>query len=224
LLEFRPYTSKDIDYLGQKDVAAKLAAGLGGTLKVPDANDTTFQTALVEATIEGIEVGIDFLSHVKGVQRGLEGGVSDLIIPYDHAGGETELAIRLMHPLHCLQSRVANMLELGRQDETSQRQLAAAPIVLREYIDEALADGAQREAIESLQALYKYLRMDINGRKAHRILRHDPIDIFRHFLKDDRLDIRWRARSLANMIVQLEEKRTIVGRIKSVLNRTSSTN
>lgn len=150
--------------------------------------------------------------------------MSDLIIPYDDAGGETELAIRLMHPLHCLQSRVANVLELGRQDGTSQRQLAAAPIVLREYIDEALADGAQREAIESLQALFKYLRMDINGRKAHRILRHDPVDIFRHFLKDDRLDIRWRARSLAHMIVQLEEKRTILGRIKSVFNRTSSTN
>lgn len=69
LLELRPYTSKDIDYFGQKDVAAKLAAGLGDTLKVPDANDTTFQTALVEATIEGVEIGIDFLSHVKSLTR-----------------------------------------------------------------------------------------------------------------------------------------------------------
>lgn len=222
LIEFRPYTSKDIDYFGQKDVAAKLAKGLGGTLKVPDSNDTTFQTALVEATVEGIEIGIDFLSHVKGVQRGLEGGVTDLIIPYEYAGKETELAIRLMHPLHCLQSRVANVLELGRKDGTSQRQLAAAPIVLREYIDQALADGEEREAIDILQALFKYLRTDINGRRAHQILRYDPINIFCHFLKDERLDVRWRERSLAHMIGQLEEKRTIMGQIKTALNLTKS--
>lgn len=223
LLEFRPYTSKDIDYFGQKEVAKKLAEGLGGTVKVPDANDMTFQTALVEATIGGIEIGIDFLSQVKGVQRGLEEGVSDLVIPYMHAGVETELAIRLMHPLHCMQSRIANVLELGRKDGTSQRQLAAAPIVLREYIDEALSDdeereAGQREAIEIFQALFRYLRSDINGRKAHGVLRYDPIDIFRHFLNDERLDARWREKTLANMIRQLEAKRTILGRIQSALN------
>lgn len=215
LLEFRPYTSKDIDYFGQKDVAAKLAEGLGGTLKVPDTGNTTFQTALVEATVDGIEIGIDFLSHVKGVQRGLEDGVSDLIVPYEQGGETAEIAIRLMHPLHCLQSRVANTFELGREDGTSQRQLAAAPIVLREYINEALSDNAEREATDVLRALFKYLRTDINGRKAHRILRYDPIDIFRHFLKDERLDVRWRERSLPNMISQLEETRTILGRIRS---------
>lgn len=218
LLEFRPYTSKDIDYFGQKEVARKLAEGLGGTVKVPDANDTTFQTALVEATVDGIEIGIDFLSHVKGVQRGLEEGVSDLIIPYMHGAVETELAIRLMHPLHCLQSRVANVLELDRKDGTSQRQLAAAPIVLREYINEALSDGEEREAIDIFQALFRYLQTDINGRKAHHILPSDPVDIFRHFSGDDRLDVRWREKSLVSMIRQLEEKRTILGRIKFALN------
>ncbi|KKC24361.1 hypothetical protein [Sphingomonas sp. SRS2] len=217
LLEFRPYTSKDIDYYGQRDVAKKLADGLGGTVEVPDANDTTFQTAIVHATIGGLAIDIDFLSHVKGVQRGLEQGVADLILPYEHEGIAGEIAIRLMHPLHCLQSRVANVMDLGRSDGTSKRQLAAAPIVLREYINEALAGEDQREAIEILQALFRYLRSDITGRKAHRALANDPIDLFRHFAADERLDSRWREISLSNMITQLEAKRTILGRVKTAL-------
>lgn len=217
LLEFRPYTSKDIDYFGQRAVAEKLAEGLGGTIQVPSPNNTTFQTAIVHATINGIDIDIDFLSHVKGVQRGLEDGVVDLIIPYEHEGAEAELAIRLMHPLHCLQSRVANVLDLGRTDDTSRRQLAAAPIIVRQYIADALADGERREAIDVLEALFRYLRSDLTGRKAHQVLRSDPIDILRHFLTDDRLDERWRTKRLAGMIDQLEQKRTIKGLIKSAL-------
>jgi hypothetical protein len=118
LIAFRPFTSKDIDYFGQRAVAEKLAAGLGGTIEVPAPHDTTFQTAIVHATVEGIDIDIDFLSHMKGVQRGLEAGVADLIIPYDHEGEDAELAIRLMHPLHCLQSRIANIIELKRSDDT----------------------------------------------------------------------------------------------------------
>lgn len=207
LLEFRPYTSKDIDYFGQRDVAKKLADALGGTVKVPNPDNTTFQTAIVYATIGGFAIDIDFLSHVKGVQRGLEQGVVDLVLPYDHEGVQGEVALRLMHPLHCLQSRVANVTDLGRDDGTSRRQLAAAPIVLREYIAESLTDGEEREAIEVLQALFKYLRSDINGRNAHRVLRHDPVDILKHFIADGRLDARWRERSLSGMINQLLEKR-----------------
>jgi hypothetical protein len=217
LLEFRPYTSKDVDYYGQRDVAKKLADGLGGTVEVPDPDDTTFQTAIVHATVGGIEIDIDFLSHVKGVQRGLERGVADLILPYEHEGVEGEIAIRLMHPLHCLQSRVANIIDLGRTDGTSKRQLAAAPIILREYIKDALAEDEKREAIEVLQALFRYLRSDITGRKAHRVLSHDPIDLFKYFAADERLDARWREISLGNMITQLEAKRTILGRVKTAL-------
>ena len=224
LLEFRPYTSKDIDYFGQRGVAEKLAKGLGGTIEVPPPNDTTFQTAIVHATISGIEIDIDFLSHVKGVQRGLENGVVDLIIPYEHEGDEAELAVRLMHPLHCLQSRVANVADLGRKDDTSRRQLAAAPIVVREFIGEALVDGEPREAINVLVALFQYLRSDITGRKAHRILLSDPIDILRHFINDGRLDQRWREKTLAGMIAQLEQKRTFLGKVKAAfgLRETNS--
>lgn len=91
---YRPFTSKDIDYFGQRDVAAKLARGLGGSISIPDMDDATFQTAIVNANIGGIDIDIDFLGHILGVRRGLEKGVVELIIPYRIDGQLGEIAVR----------------------------------------------------------------------------------------------------------------------------------
>lgn len=217
LNEFRPFTSKDLDYFGQRDVAQKLADGLGGSIRFPDADNATFQTALVTANIRGIEIGIDFLSYILGVRRGLEEGVVDLTIPYRIGEDSGEIAVRLMHPLHCFQSRMANIIKLHRADDTARRQAEAAPIVLREFIAEALEDGDVRAATDTFQALFKYLRRDIYGRQSHKYLRHDPLNIFRHFLHDPRLDERYRTLSLAVMVAQLERRRTALGRVVDTL-------
>lgn len=108
------------------------------------------------------------------------------------------------------------MIQLGRSGDTARRQAAVTPIVLREYISEALADGDERAAIDTFQALFAYLRSDTHGRRAHRHMSYDPIDILRHFLNDERLDARYRERSLPNMIRQLENQRTFRGRITAI--------
>jgi len=216
---YRPFTSKDIDYYGQRDVAQKLATGLGGSLILPDPDDTTFQTAMVTAKVGGITVGIDFLSHVLGVQRGLEDGVVDLIIPYEFEGEQGEVGVRLMHPFHCYQSRIANLIKLGRSDETAKRQAEAAPIVLREFISEALEDGDQRAAIDTLKAVFGYLKADIYGKHAHKHTSLDPIDILRKFLKNENLDVRYRERSLTKMVTELEKRRSILRRCATVIQK-----
>lgn len=208
---YRPFTSKDLDYFGQRAVAEKLAKGLGGSLRVPDPTDTTFQTVIVKARVHGIDVGIDFLSHVKGVRRGLEEGVVDLFVPYHTQEGEAELGIRLMHPLHCLQSRIANIVALGRVDDTARRQARAAPIILREFIVDALEDGDHRAATDTLRGLYTFLS-SIEGRETHLHIDQDPIDILRDFCDDQRLDERYRTLTLAPMIARLERRRTTLGR------------
>lgn len=217
LAAFRPFTSKDIDYFGQVAVAEKLAQSLGGAVRVPSADDTTFQVAIVDAEIAGIKISIDFLAHVLGVRRGLEDGVVDLTIPYRIGERSGEIDVRLMHPLHCLQSRIANLVQLRRKDETARRQAEAAPIVLREFIVEALAAGDSKAATSTIAGLFEYLRRHYDGRDAHRHVKHDPLDILRHFLDDDRLDSRYRALTLSNMIAQIERRRTPVGRIMSAI-------
>lgn len=210
---FRPFTSKDIDYFGQKEVAIKLAAALNGQLRIPDINDATFQTAVVEASVNGVYVEIDFLNHVLGISRGIENGVVDLVIPYTRGNAKATVTVRLMHPLHCLQSRVANIIKLRRTDEIARRQGEAAPIVLRAFIADALADGDQRAATDTLQALFKYLRRDYYGRDAHKILTNDPLEIIRHFASDERIDARYRSHNMVSMLNEITQHRTVLLRM-----------
>ena len=210
---FRPFTSKDIDYFGQKEVAIKLANALNGKLRLPDINDATFQTAAVEAEVNGVHVEIDFLNHVLGISRGIEAGVVDLIIPFTRGNAQATVTVRLMHPLHCLQSRVANIIKLRRIDEIARRQAEAAPIVLRAFIADALADGDQRAATDTLQALFKYLRRDYYGRDAHKVLTHDPLEIIRYFANDARIDGRYRSHNMVSMLAEITRHRTVLLRM-----------
>lgn len=210
---FRPFTSKDIDYFGQKEVAIKLANALNGKLRLPDIGDATFQTAAVEAEVNGVHIQIDFLNHVLGISRGIEAGVVDLIIPYTQGGAKATVTVRLMHPLHCLQSRVANIIKLRRTDEIARRQAEAAPIVLRAFIADALADGDQQAATDTLQALFKYLRRDYYGRDAHKILSHDPLEIIRHFSDDERIDTRYRSNNMVAMLAEVARHRNALLRM-----------
>lgn len=218
---YRPFTSKDIDYFGYRAAAERLAARIGGEAIFPDPDNTTFQTAIVRGVIGGVEVEIDFLSHVLGVGRGLQDGVVDISVPCTRDGAAGAIDIRLMHPLHCLQSRVTNLVKLDRRDDTARRQAEAAPIVLREFISEALADGDQRAAIDIFAGLFTWLRSEHEGRVAHRHLKTDPLEIMRHFLEDERLDPRYREFQLSGMIHKLEKKRGVLGRILDRLSGRS---
>ncbi len=210
LVAFAPYTSKDVDYFGYREAAEKLAAALHGTVAVPPLGDATPSTAVVTATINGRVVQIDFISSVLGVSaRKLESSVAEIVVPMRSDEGEKLLSIPLMHPLHCLESRIANVLHPAtkRRDDTAMRQLHAAPIVLREYIEEAINDGDLREVNACFQELFKYLRSDIIGRKAHAQTPVDPLDVIRHFVSDLRFDERYRMYNLTRMIEHVEDRR-----------------
>jgi len=105
LIAYGPFTSKDLDYFGYQKAARKLAVALGGRMVVPRPEDHTPNTALVIAAIDGREIEIDFLSNVMGVRaNALERDAVELLVSLPDGGS---LAVPIMHPLHCLQSRIA---------------------------------------------------------------------------------------------------------------------
>ncbi|QDP20371.1 hypothetical protein [Sphingomonas xanthus] len=173
-------------------------------------DNVTPETAIVEANINGLKVEIDFLGHVKGVKDDkLEQAAVELVLNVRLAEGRTDtIRVPIMHPLHCLQSRLSNVVSLGRKDDTSKRQLEASSIVLREYISETLDDGEHRDATQILETLFEYLRSDVSGRRAHLIMNNDPALVLEHFADDSRIDERYRANTLANMRRQLAKRRT----------------
>jgi len=218
---YGPYTSKDLDYFGQKDAARKLADAIGGKVLVPSANDHSPESARVVATIDGHNVEVDFLTHVKGVPDDrLQQSAADLNFEVKLDGDIVTLKVPIMHPFHCLSSRVANVIELGRKDDTAKRQLEAAPIVLREYINEQLEADRETNATQTLQALFHYLKSDLNGRKAHTIMKNDPAAIFDRFATDERIDARFREHNLATMRREIAERReAFLSRLRRFITR-----
>lgn len=207
LAQFGPFTSKDIDYYGHRAAAEKLARALGGEVLVPEAGDHTPNQAVVVAEIGGRKVAVDFLAHVIGVQAPqLEKAAVEIVVPIKQAGFADELVIPIMHPLHCLQSRVANVITLGRTDPVAMRQLAAAPHVLRAYIEESLESGEAAEARAVLKALYRYLTSDVTGRACRKLPMIDPATIITGFIDDTRLDWRFRWFNLRSMRRKLHRK------------------
>lgn len=219
LAAYGPYTSKDLDYFGHREAAQKLADALRGTVYVPQGDDHTPQTAVVKAVIAGQEVEIDFLYHIKGVEAAsLERQAVELHLDVILAEGIGQLKVPIMHPLHCMQSRLANVVELSRDTDLARRQLEASPIVLREYLSELLDAGQHKHVMGVLQVLHGYLLSDPNGRKAHKEMRNDPAAILDRFQDDERLDPRWREKSLAPMRAKIAERRTSWGAMKARFN------
>ena len=207
LIAFGPFTSKDLDYFGHRQAAKKLADALNGEVHYPGPDDHTPNSAVVTATIDGLDLEIDFLSDVSGVKaNALERDAVELIVPV-RGNGVDELVLPVMHPLHCLQSRVANVVTLGRHDDVAMRQLAAAPIVLQAYIDEMLAEGDVKEAKLVLQRLFEFLRGDIAARKCPELPMRNPAEIFAAFQRDRRLDLRFRWFNLRSMRRTLRSRR-----------------
>jgi hypothetical protein len=223
---YGPFTSKDIDYFGQRQAAEKLANALGGMVVTPHPDDHTPQTAIVHAMIAGNHVEIDFLWHVMGVNDAqLKRQAAQIRMKIKLLEGTAELNVPIMHPLHCMQSRLANVVQLGRKTSLALNQLEASPIVLREFLLEQLTNGSSKHVTGVLQALYSYLSTDLVGRKAHKHMSNDPGLVLDVFQDDKRLDERWREKSLRSMRESLRRKRTAWGsmtaRIKELLGTQS---
>ncbi len=136
-----------------------------------------------------------------------------LTVHLDDRSGE--LRVPIMHPLHCLQSRLANVVDLGRRSELARRQLEASPIVLREYLSEMLDRGGHKHVTGVLSSLATYLLMHPTGKTAHREMSNDPARILDRFQDDARLDARWRELTLKRMRKKIAGRRTAWGAVKA---------
>ena len=161
---------------------------------------------------------------MKGVDaESLEKQAVEIRLTVRVGGKIGELRAPIMHPFHCMQSRLANVVDLHRDTDLSRRQLEASPIVLREYLSEVLEGGGHRHVTGVLQVLYDYLQSDPTGRKAHKSMENDPAAILDHFQDDKRLDVRWRELSLASMRRMLAERRTAWGAMTARIKRAVGT-
>lgn len=146
--EFSPLT-EDTDFLGSKKDAIWLCNLLGREsteLIVAKDFDPSVNTAIayIERPDKRILM-IDFLRAIIGVDDQL---IKKTAVPIDVAG----IRLHVLHPLLCLQSRLANLEHLRTKRNTNGvMQANWAVAIVREYLSQAVRRGAtQRELISEV--------------------------------------------------------------------------
>jgi len=132
-----PFTTKDIDFCGTSEQARACAKLLGGSLKEFDLQDRTLCLAILKIG----DVQVDFLRAPYGLPDVEQ--LKSRSVPYEFG--------RVMHPLHMLTSRVANMADLpSHQSERHRKQLRGAILAVRAFIAESCEQATdQRTAVRS---------------------------------------------------------------------------
>lgn len=113
------------------------------------------------------------------------------------------LPLWVMHPEHCLESRVANIVVLGKTSELAFGQLRASVACTRLFSVMRLDEGAIREALDVNERVFGKC---LHDRAFDRVRTEHGIDPFDAVLLDDRLgkfvDIRY-----PQMVRLLSERR-----------------
>jgi hypothetical protein len=142
-------TSKDADFCGDRNAVRLAAKLLEGELTEPDHGEVVTPSIGILTFVDdaGEKQWIDFIDQPYGLEKAeVEKRAQELVL-LDSQGADTEQRFLVMHPLHCLQSRVANTANLpGYKTPLALRQLRAAVICSREY---ALHDVLGVEAFEA---------------------------------------------------------------------------
>lgn len=218
LIQYAPFVSKDIDYLGFRDAAIELAKRLGAKSPTfPDlVNDQgTHSTAIVHAEINGHRILIDFIGGLIGVaQHVLKDGVVQLAVPYLFDDQTQFITVQILHPILVLQSRAVNWFHpaRNRHDDITWRQLHTAAIVVREHILERLEQGDNKDATYTVKQLFQWLRNDHIGKLVDLdpVVNLDLLNVLKEVSTSPLWDSRFASITLTSMINRIEDFR--VGR------------
>lgn len=213
-MQYRPYTSKDIDFFGRQDLGRHLATYLGADLGLPDIDRQTPNAAVVVAKLAGREVVIDILHNVLGIPtRELVSGAVELELVFETEDGPRPVRLVLMHPFHRFVSRAVSVHHpaIQRRDALALRQLRASLWVLAAFLDD-LADldvrAAGRWARRLAHALARHpqvLLVDVGVE-----LDFDPLDILTTLKNDDRLDPRFRRHQIGRCVADVKKARRLL--------------
>lgn len=182
--ELEALTSKDIDFRGSRQSVQRAATLLGGTAKLPSLDDHTASTGLVLfIDSHGRKRQIDFLDAPYGLVARDVIETTQYVVLSDAQG---QVPVAIIHPQRLMESRVHNVIGLGRRGRLALRQAQAAVHCARAY-SQALLESRQMSAARRQRAVlnlnervYRFCRRPV----AHQFLRATAIDPFEAVLVD----------------------------------------
>ncbi len=198
LEEFAPYQSSDIDFLARSTDVETAARRLGGKAVYPSPDHiNTPEIGIVCCLIaSGLEIKIDFLGYLIGPRRS---AVERASVRAKIADG---LVLQVMHPLHVLESRIGNVIELRRTDPQSLRQLRASVLVAQAYVQWAVQEDV-REGLRLLEDLFRIA----TSRSGLKVWRDHEVDVFTAIQPYPGLPAKFSDQRYPQMRRQLAQKR-----------------
>ena len=161
-------SSTDMDFVGDSEEARQIAALWGATIRIPTMDDNTPNTAILIMSRPGRPpLVIDFLESVAESAFGAE-------VPSLHIT-ENGVAIRVLHPLSCLQSRLWNIYgPLARRNTREIDRARLAIQVLHTHLTTLLDRQDTRGALKVIERL---ARRVVLSRVSRRAWMRDQIDV-----------------------------------------------
>ena len=198
-----PIMSEDIDFLGNATAAKTLASRFKEAkvyLPIP-FDDSTTSSAVVTAVVGEHSIKIDFMSHIVWVKSK---DIQARFLTLSGWTSETGEPVRILclHPLDCLMNRLGNINVLGRSDEEALRSAEASVLILDAFIDEMLSGCAIKRGEECFRELEYIIRNKCAGHKSYQIFGIDPSVILEKYMRDGRLDERYRNKTMAGQLAR----------------------
>jgi hypothetical protein len=201
--EISVVASKDIDFEGSADSARLAGRLLGGKVMIPSPREPSPVTGVVTfIDSEGIDRSLDFI----GAPRGLTAqDVRETAIHVDLLGlsdDEEGPTLWVMHPERCMESRIYNTIELGRNDESGLGQLKVSIPVARRWSeslleDEMIAGHERQRAVLKLNE--RIFKLCCDDRCFQAVRRKYDLDPFDAVLADERLPSEFNAKRYPQM-------------------------
>lgn len=168
--DLEPAVSADADFIGDGELARKLASALGWKHWIPDFDDATFQTGKVtQKQPDGSVKQVDFLTGVQGLatrdvlRRALEMDVPEI--------GR----LRVMNPIDVLDSRIQNLALIpAKRTPAGVSQAKLAIDVARAFITAEIKERGERKALRLLERVAE-IGADINAVRVFLRYAIDPL-------------------------------------------------
>lgn len=140
--ELRPYTSFDLDVLGNRTDVLKCSQALNAEPFFPTPSENTPNSGKIVAKVQGAEFEIDFLHSPNGLSPA---EIVELARPISFEN----ILLKILHPLHCVESKTVNLMTLpqdaGERQDLKHLRLSLA--IFRQYLTELTLKGGAEQVL-----------------------------------------------------------------------------
>ena len=134
--ELRPYTSFDLDVLGDRTDVLKCSQALDAEPFFPLPSENSVNSGKIVTKIEGGDFEIDFLHSPNGLSAA---EVTEMARTITFEG----IPLKILHPLHCVESKTVNLATLPQDagDRQDLKHLRLSIASLRQHLIKLTVDG-----------------------------------------------------------------------------------